>query len=177
MLLVNGLIVILVAAWSNAMLVERQSACSPLQLVFLAGTGEKGLGLAGEPLSTNLTAVVPGTTTYSVPYDTSAEYDSTITQGATMTVKYLTAQAARCPNQRFALGGYSKGAMVLHSTSLTSDVKKKIAAIVVFGDPYRSSSNTWPINSPVVNSTPRSGFTSAQNVASFCNSGDIMEGK
>ncbi|KAJ1306230.1 hypothetical protein OPQ81_010936 [Rhizoctonia solani] len=155
-------------------LTGRQTSCSTLQLVFLAGTNEEGLGLAGGPLSTNLTSAVPGTTTYSVPYDTSAEYGSTVTAGATMTVNYLTAQAASCPNQRFALGGYSKGAMVIHSISLSSTMKDKIAAIVVFGDPYRGLNNNWPIKSPVVNSNPRSGFTSSQNVASFCNGGDIV---
>ncbi|KAG8691034.1 hypothetical protein FRC11_007362, partial [Ceratobasidium sp. 423] len=153
---------------------ERQTSCSALQLVFLAGTNEEGLGLAGGPLSTNLTSAVPGTTTYSVPYDTSAEYIFTVSAGVNMTVEYITAQAARCPDQRFALGGYSKGAMVVHGMNLDSVHKTKVAAIVVFGDPYRGLSNDWPINSPVVNSDPRSGFTSSQNVASFCNGGDIV---
>ncbi|CAE6413733.1 unnamed protein product [Rhizoctonia solani] len=158
----------------------RQSqSCSKLQLVFLAGTNEEGLGLAGGPLSTSLQSAVSGTTNYSVPYDTRVEYGSTITAGATLVVNYLTAQAARCPNQVFALGGYSKGAMVIHSksqTSLSATLKAKVKAIVVFGDPYRSSSTAWPINSPVVNSSPRNGSTAAQNVASFCNSGDLFCG-
>ncbi|CUA77716.1 putative cutinase Mb2006c [Rhizoctonia solani] len=153
---------------------ERQTSCSALELVFLAGTNEEGLGLAGGPLSTDLASAVSGTTTYSVPYDTRAEYGSTVTAGATMTVDYITAQAARCPSQRFALGGYSKGAMVIHSMNLSSALKSKVDAIVVFGDPYRGINNNWPINSPALNSNPRSGFTSSQNVASFCNSGDIV---
>ncbi|QRW25500.1 cutinase [Rhizoctonia solani] len=165
---------LLLATSSNALPVEERQACSSLQLVFLAGTNEEGLGLAGGPLSTTLASAVSGTTTYSVPYDTRAEYGSTVTAGAKSTVDYITAQAARCPDQRFVLGGYSKGAMVIHSTSLSSALKSKVAAIVVFGDPYRSLNNNWPINSPVVNSNPRSGFTSSQNVASFCNSGDIV---
>ncbi|KAH7334941.1 cutinase [Rhizoctonia solani] len=176
MLLSGGLFGLLLLALSSSALPveERQTSCSSLQLVFLAGTNEEGLGLTGGPLSTNLTSTIPGTTTYSVPYDTRAEYGSTITAGAKMTVDYITAQAARCPNQRFALGGYSKGAMVIHSTSLSSALKAKVAAIVVFGDPYRGINNNWPINSPVLNSNPRSSFTSSQNVASFCNSGDIV---
>ncbi|QRV84269.1 cutinase [Ceratobasidium sp. AG-Ba] len=132
----------------------RQTSCSALQLVFLAGTNEEGLGLAGGPLSTVLASAVSGTTTYSVPYDTRAEYSSTITAGATLAVNYLTAQASRCPKQLFALGGYSKGAMVVHSTSLSTTLKNKIVGIVVFGDPYRGSSNSWPITSPVVDSAP-----------------------
>ncbi|CCO29333.1 Cutinase [Rhizoctonia solani AG-1 IB] len=176
MLLSKGFAALLlfVASSSALPVEERQTSCSALQLVFLAGTNEEGLGLAGGPLSTSLAAAVRGTTTYSVPYDTRAEYGSTVTAGAKMTVDYITAQAARCPNQRFALGGYSKGAMVVHSTSLSSALKSKVAAIVVFGDPYRGINNNWPINSPVVNSTPKSGSTSSQNVASYCNSGDIV---
>ncbi|CAE6471334.1 unnamed protein product [Rhizoctonia solani] len=153
---------------------ETRQSCSKLQLVFLAGTNEEGLGLAGGPLSTSLSSAVSGTTTYSVPYDTRAEYSSTIKAGATLVTNYITSQAARCPNQVFALGGYSKGAMVIHSTSLSSTLKAKVKAIVVFGDPYRRSSSAWPINSPVVNSNPRSGSTASQNVASFCNSGDLF---
>ncbi|CAE6473168.1 unnamed protein product [Rhizoctonia solani] len=149
---------------------ETRQSCSKLQLVFLAGTGEEGLGLAGGPLSTSLQSAVSGTTTYSVPYDTRAEYSSTITAGATLVVNYLSAQAARCPSQVFALGGYSKGAMAPRSPRL----KAKVKAIVVFGDPYRSSSDTWPINSPVVDASPRDGSTASQNVASFCNSGDLF---
>ncbi|KAG8730778.1 hypothetical protein FRC11_005840 [Ceratobasidium sp. 423] len=160
---------------------ETRQNCSKLQLIFLAGTSEEGLGLAGGPLSTSLQSAVSGTTTYSVPYDTKAEYSSTITAGATLVANYISAQAARCPSQVFALGGYSKGAMVIHRksnplyrTSLSSTLQAKVKAIVVFGDPYRSSSNTWPINSPVVDSSPRDGSTASQNVASFCNSGDLF---
>ncbi|CAE6374720.1 Cutinase OS=Monilinia fructicola GN=CUT1 PE=2 SV=1 [Rhizoctonia solani AG-1 IB] len=150
---------------------EARQSCTKAQLIFLAGTNEEGLGLAGGPLSTSLGS---GYTTYSVPYDTRAEYSSTITAGATLVANYISAQAARCPSQVFALGGYSKGAMVIHRTTLSSTLKAKVKAIVVFGDPYRSSSSAWPINSPVVNSAPRSGSTASQNVASFCNSGDLF---
>ncbi|CAE6446964.1 unnamed protein product [Rhizoctonia solani] len=176
MLLSTALLGLLFFASSSsaAPIDERQTSCSALQLVFLAGTNEEGLGLAGGPLSTALASAVTGTTTYSVPYDTSAEYGPTVTAGATMTVDYITAQAARCPSQRFALGGYSKGAMVVHSMSLSTTLKAKVVAVTVFGDPYRGISNSWPINSPVVNSDPRSGFINSQNVASFCNDGDIV---
>ncbi|KAG8776592.1 hypothetical protein FRC12_000826 [Ceratobasidium sp. 428] len=64
--------------------------------------------------------------------------------------------------------------MVVHGTSLSTVLKNKVVGIVVFGDPYRSSSNTWPITSPVVDSAPRDGSTTSQNVASFCNTGDLF---
>ncbi|KAG8707833.1 hypothetical protein FRC09_001581 [Ceratobasidium sp. 395] len=161
--ILTSLLFVVLAMAAPTELEARQTSCSALQLVFLAGTNESGLGLAGGPLSTSLKSAVSG-----------AEYGSTIKAGATLTTNYLVAQAARCPSQLFALGGYSKGAMVVHSTSLSTALKNKVVGIVVFGDPYRSSSNTWPVTSPVVDSAPRDGSTTSQNVASFCNAGDLF---
>ncbi|KAG8767958.1 hypothetical protein FRC20_005397, partial [Serendipita sp. 405] len=53
---------------------------------------------------------------YSVTYDTSAEYVVTVVAGATTTANYLATQSALCPNQRFVLSGHSKGALVVHGT-------------------------------------------------------------
>lgn len=132
------------------------------------------------------------TTAYAVPYDTSAEYVATVAAGATATANYLNSQASKCPNQRFVLSGYSKGALVIHSkqplqplfplsisitfklteTSLTSAVQSKVLNILVFGDPARDYNRPWPINSPSVDSAPGDGSTPSQNIASFCNTGD-----
>lgn len=133
------------------------------------------------------------TTAYAVPYDTRAEYFSTVAAGATLTANYIATQASRCPNQRFILSGYSKGALVIHrmyqshlfypllfpqtspiliGTSLTNATKSKVLSILVFGDPGRNSNSAWPINSPSVDLAPRDGSTPTQNIASFCNTGD-----
>ncbi|CAG7852960.1 SubName: Full=Uncharacterized protein {ECO:0000313/EMBL:CCA76187.1} [Serendipita indica DSM 11827] len=128
-------------------LTARQS-CSSLQLVHISGTTEVGLGTVGTPLAAALASAVPGTTTHSVTYDTSAEYVVTVAAGAAITASYITAQSARCPNQRFVLSGYSKGALVVHSTTLSSSLKAKVVAILV--------------------------FARAQNIASFCNTGDVF---
>ncbi|KAG9077227.1 hypothetical protein FRC06_009021 [Ceratobasidium sp. 370] len=152
----------------------RQSSCSALQLVHVAGTTEIGLGIVGTPLSTALASAVPGTTTKSITYDTSAEYVVTVAAGAATTQSYLASQAAACPNQRFVLTGYSKGALVLHSTTLASNLKSRVASILVFGDPARNIDSPWPINSPSVDLAPKDGSTSSQNIASFCNTGDLF---
>ncbi|CAE6434522.1 unnamed protein product [Rhizoctonia solani] len=155
-------------------LMTRQS-CSTVQLVHAAGTTESGLGLVGAPLARSLTSVIPGATSYAVPYSTVAEYFTTVQAGATMTAKYLAEQSARCPDQKFVLSGYSKGAMVMHSTQLDDKIKSKVISVLVFGDPQRRQTTaSWPISSPSVNSAPRSGNTGTQNVASFCNSGDMF---
>lgn len=49
-------------------------------------------------------------------------------------------QAEACPNQQFALSGYSQGAMVI-ATSLAdmpADVADRVAAVVLFGNPFRA---------------------------------------
>ncbi|QRV84366.1 cutinase [Ceratobasidium sp. AG-Ba] len=153
---------------------EVRQSCSSLQLVHVAGTTEIGLGIVGTPLAAALASAVPGTTTNSITYDTSAEYVVTVAAGAAITEGYLSLQSARCPNQRFVLSGYSKGALVLHSTSLSSSLKSKVLAVLVFGDPARNINSPWPINSPSVDLAPKDGSTSSQNVASFCNTGDLF---
>ncbi|CUA73236.1 putative cutinase Mb2006c [Rhizoctonia solani] len=157
----------------------RRADCSALHLVFAAGTGEEGLGLAGGPFSEALAAAIPGTTTYALPYNTSVEYDTTLVEAADSAQQYFADQVAACPDQKFVFGGYSKGAMVLHRTSLPSAIKSKQVALVVFGDPYlkyltAEFENTWPIDNPTVNLSPGNETVSGANIASFCNMGDII---
>ncbi|CUA77052.1 hypothetical protein RSOLAG22IIIB_12514 [Rhizoctonia solani] len=163
---------------SAAPIVGALTPCSDLHLVFLVGANErKRPGAVGGPLSTVLQALIPGTTTYTVPYNNNYELRKSVVHGADLAVSKIARQAAHCPEQRFAIGGYSKGALVIHKMNLPDDLKAKIVAIVAFGDPaYRIPvlGNAWPINSPVVNRNPRSGYIDSQNVATFCNRGDII---
>ncbi|KAG8713792.1 hypothetical protein FRC09_018330 [Ceratobasidium sp. 395] len=154
-------------------LTPRQASCTAQQLVFLAGTSESGLGSVGTALAKALGSSVSA---YPVPYDTRAEYVTTVAAGARTTEAYIAKQAAACPSQRFILGGYSKGALVVHQINLSSALKSKVASVNVFGDPAlkNGGSSAWPINSPSVDLTPKDGSTSSQNIASFCNSGDIF---
>ncbi|KAG8699434.1 hypothetical protein FRC12_012313 [Ceratobasidium sp. 428] len=154
-------------------LTSRQG-CSDLQLVCLPGTYESGFGIVCGPLRDNLASTIPGTTAYAVPYNTSPEYVVSVAGGARIAEQYITTQSAQCPNQRFVIGGYSKGAMVVHEMNLSTALKSKVLTVAVFGDPNRKTGGplSWPINSPLVDASPRDGSTLSQNVASFCNSGD-----
>ncbi|KAJ1306244.1 hypothetical protein OPQ81_010948 [Rhizoctonia solani] len=165
-----------VAIGAPVELEARQSqSCSSVQLVHASGTTEVGLGIVGAPLARALATAFPGATSYSVPYSTVAEYLVTVQAGSTMTVNYLKQQSAKCPDQKFVLSGYSKGAMVMHGATLDDSLKSKVMGVIVFGDPLRSSRTAaWPINSPSVNTSPRGGNTGSQNVASFCNNGDMF---
>ncbi|KAG8691033.1 hypothetical protein FRC11_007361 [Ceratobasidium sp. 423] len=145
---------------------EARQSCSALQLVHLSGTTEVGLGIVGTPLEAALAS--SGITTKSITYDTSAEYVVTVAAGAATTATYLAAQASACPNQRFILSGYSKG------LNLSSSLKSKVASILVFGDPARNINSPWPIDNPSVDLAPKDGSTNSQNIASFCNTGDLF---
>ncbi|EUC62580.1 cutinase [Rhizoctonia solani AG-3 Rhs1AP] len=147
--------------------------CASVQLVHAAGTTEMGLGSVGAPLASALASSIPGTTSYAVPYSTMPEYMATVQAGANMAAQYLASQSARCPNQRFILSGYSKGVMVMHNLRVNPAVRSKVVAVLGFGDPQRNMRSPWPIDSAVVNLNPRSG-NSGQNVASFCNAGDMF---
>ncbi|KAG9088886.1 hypothetical protein FRC07_012455 [Ceratobasidium sp. 392] len=155
-------------------LAPRRLSCSNLHLVCLVGTTEKEFGIVCGPLRDDLASAVPGTTAYAVPYNTDPEYGATVEEGARNTEKYIADQAAACPNQRFVLSGYSKGAMVIHQMNLAPALKNKVLSIAVFGDPTLKSGGSpfWPINQPSVDTSPRDGSAPTQNIASFCNQRD-----
>ncbi|KAK4704371.1 hypothetical protein P7C70_g1848, partial [Phenoliferia sp. Uapishka_3] len=92
-----------------------------------------------------------------------------------------------CPDTRFFLGGYSKGAMLVHhSASKFSEAQKQaVLGIAVFGDPdaspkgvgaFQGLSNSWPMENPVHVSvgltTLGTMATPGANVFSACQPGD-----
>jgi cutinase len=52
-------------------------------------------------------------------------------------VNRIKSQSAACPNQKFALIGYSQGASLMHNAApkIPADLYPKIVALVMFGDP------------------------------------------
>jgi cutinase len=57
-------------------------------------------------------------------------------QGADDIVKRLKQKDTECPNQKFALVGYSQGAMATHTamSQLPAKIQDKILAVVMYGD-------------------------------------------
>ncbi|KAI5803921.1 cutinase [Geopyxis carbonaria] len=136
-------------------------ACAPLELLFARGTTEaQGLGLVGTPLAKALSSLVSGATSYAVVYPASADFVGSPPQGASDALKHMQETAASCPDTKFALGGYSQGAMVVHDVNVSAELKAKVVAVAVFGDPYRTlTSAGWPTSS-------------TDNVYSTCAEGD-----
>lgn len=139
----------------------RDTACSPLELVFARGTTEmQGLGIVGTPLASDLAKGVSGATSYAVVYPADEDFVGSPMQGATDAENHIKSRAAACPDMKFALAGYSQGAMVVHDVKLSSDLQAKVVAVAVFGDPYRTLNMAFPVP----------GGTS--NVYSACATGD-----
>ncbi|TRM65039.1 cutinase [Schizophyllum amplum] len=144
--------------------------CASVYLIHAAGTSEDGLGAVGEPLAGNLTAVLPSFASVGLDYDTSAEYVATVAEGAQTMGDLIGNLSSTCPEQKFILSGYSKGAMVVHATDLSDELKGHVCGISVFGDPDDAKglaavfglADVWPILNPVI----------GVNVAPFCNDGD-----
>ncbi|QRW25328.1 cutinase [Rhizoctonia solani] len=158
-------------------------------MVFLAGTNEEGLGLAGKPsplLSVLVSRPTPFLTTpgpstaLPLPRVPLSSPTTFLLKLPSAPVRSLFLEDTPRVPWSFTVRLFPLFSPTLAKILETkryfapSTLKAKVKAIVVFGDPYRSSSSTWPINSPVVDSAPRDGSTASQNVASFCNSGDLF---
>ncbi|KIY70994.1 carbohydrate esterase family 5 protein [Cylindrobasidium torrendii FP15055 ss-10] len=149
--------------------IERRQDCALVLLVHAAGTSEEGFGAVGKPLDEGLATVFSSYTSQALNYSTSVEYFITVTEGAKTLATLLTSQSTSCPDQKFILSGYSKGAMVIHNTNLTSTVQSSVCGIAVFGDPDDKAglggilglADKWPIDN-------------SSSVISFCNDNDIV---
>lgn len=115
--------------------------CKVYQIVAARGTDEPQ---SGSPTYANLIKIVesgvPGGSNMEISYNADMEYFISPRQGADAGTTYLTNQAAQCPNQVYVLVGYSKGAMVI--TKLLAKLpipSNKIAAVVLFGNPYHKA--------------------------------------
>jgi len=126
----------------------KPSGCSEFEILVARGTSEPGpFGLiVGDALVRSVRSQVTGSRGYAVQYPADAEAKSVPT-GVEDVVNRLTKQSTACPNQKFALVGYSQGAMVMHSAApkIPESVLPKILALVMFGDPaLRRGAATFP---------------------------------
>jgi hypothetical protein len=103
------------------------------------GTGEPlnptfGI-IIGDPLWKAVKKLIPDATGYSVDYPASAAPCSG-ELGAQGVINHLKVQSSQCPDQKYALVGYSQGAGVIHQAMKRIDASlyPKIVALVMFGD-------------------------------------------
>lgn len=112
-----------------------RGGCPPLYLIFARGTTEiQGtFGIVGRPLCTGLQQQIPGTQCYDTVYSSDMDYFMSPSQGAQTASGYMASVSSRCASTKFVLGGYSKGAMVVHLIKQANNV----VGAVTFGDPYK----------------------------------------
>ncbi|KAF2670610.1 alpha/beta-hydrolase [Microthyrium microscopicum] len=124
--------------------------CSDFEVIIARGTSEpnsktngKFGSIVGDPIMANLTAIMPNTRGYPVQYPASSNAVADTTTGRIDVINRLTKQSAACPNQKFALIGYSLGAAVIHAAGakLPKELIPKVLAVVLYGDPMMVSSS------------------------------------
>ena len=130
------------------------AACPDVEVVFARGTFEPaGVGDTGQAFVDALSSRLGGKSmeVYPVNYPASLDF-ATAADGVIDTSNRIRDVAARCPNTKMVLGGYSQGAAVVAYTTedavpngfnlpegitgpMSADVAKHVAAVVLFGKP------------------------------------------
>src|SRR3954470_21821102 len=128
--------------------------CPDVEVVFARGTFEPaGVGGTGQAFVDALSTRLGGKSMEVYPFNYPASLDfATAADGVIDTTNKIRDLAARCPNTKMVLGGYSQGAAVVaYSTEdaipngftlpqgitgpMAPDVAKHVAAVVLFGKP------------------------------------------
>lgn len=65
------------------------------------------------------------------------EYKASVEKGVSNLIELLSTESAKCPDQKYILGGYSQGAHVIGDAldKLGDNILSKIAYVALFGDP------------------------------------------
>jgi hypothetical protein len=118
--------------------------CEPCLKYYLLTIAARGTGeplnpkfgiIIGDPLWKAVKKLVPDASAYSVNYPASVAPCSG-ELGSQDVINYLKAQSSKCPDQKYALAGYSQGAGVIHQAmkKIDATLYPKIVALVMFGD-------------------------------------------
>jgi len=112
------------------------SGCAKFEIIVARGTSEPGdLGMTlGDPLVARITSALPGANVRGYP----VQYPASIAGldvGVADVQKRLEQQAKDCPDEKFALAGYSQGGRVvtLATAKLSPDLAQKVVAVVLYG--------------------------------------------
>lgn len=150
--------------------------CTDIEVVFARGTDEPaGIGAVGQALVDAMRPMVKGKSigTYGVQYPASYDFME-VAAGATDASKRVQSTAAKCPNTRIVLGGYSQGAAVIdviatspiagfgYTAPLTKAILPHVAAVAVFGNPSAK------LGQPLTKMSPDFG----SRTADLCNTND-----
>ena len=121
--------------------------CPDVEIVFARGTTEPpGVGGIGQAFVDLLRSQLGGRSVgvYAVDYPASRDFDVSTPAGANDASTHIQSMAAKCPNTRMVLGGYSQGAGVidLSTTAMPPQVADHVAAAALFGAPKSAFADT-----------------------------------
>jgi cutinase len=157
--------------------------CAPVEVIAARGTGELPTGSFIMGGLTNGIARQVGGSVYQVNYPASVDYVNGPNQGAADALNHLKAKAAACPQQKYVLNGYSEGAMVMTvlMQRLPADLQPRVAAVVLYGNPYYKSSSPAAAGSAKGTANgimPLAGIPAgfAARTKDFCATGDPVCG-
>ncbi|KAK0547895.1 hypothetical protein OC846_001155 [Tilletia horrida] len=138
---------ILGAAASNASPLERR-ACPTYEIIVARGTGDpQGSSNGFTGMLTQALAALPGSARYDVNYPASFDFYNSIQAGVSDLRTHLFNGVTFCPNQKYALIGYSQGAEVMNNylqnvnSTSNSNIYSRIKAVVYIGNPSKSAYN------------------------------------
>lgn len=131
---------------SSATDITSNTGCTELTVIFARGTSEGGnIGsIAGPPMFKQLLSDLGASSLtlqgVDYPADAAGNANCGAAGGADMASK-ANAILSRCPNTKLALSGYSQGACVVHNAVQSQGLAaSKVAAVVLFGDPFNGQS-------------------------------------
>jgi len=112
------------------------TGCAKLEIIVARGTSESGdLGMiVGDPLVARIKRDMPGENVRGYPVQYPAAR-SGVEVGIADVQKRLEQQAKDCPDEKFALAGYSQGGRVVTQAiaKLSPDLAQKVIAVLLYG--------------------------------------------
>jgi cutinase len=158
-------------------------SCAPVEVIAARGTGELQSGSIIMGGLSNGIAQQTGGRVYHVVYPASVDYLNGPGQGAADALAHIRATAAACPSTKFVLNGYSEGAMVVVTLmgQLPADLGAKVAAAVLYGNPYfkaNTAASAGTAKSTGTGLVPIMGIPAGYVARSidFCDTGDPICG-
>ncbi|THV05718.1 carbohydrate esterase family 5 protein, partial [Dendrothele bispora CBS 962.96] len=130
-----------------APVIEARQSCADVIVVYARGTGQSGT--IGDPQSVGALlqadlASALGSRSLSFrgvdyPASIAGFLEGGDPQGSQDMATDLTSAANSCPNSKIVSAGYSQGGQLVHNSAamLSTAVKNRISAVVIFGDPKR----------------------------------------
>ncbi|CAG8399092.1 unnamed protein product [Penicillium salamii] len=126
---------------------EEVIKCSSYKLIDARGTSEpQGVSMMFYPMIQNILANISDGV--SLPVEYPAGSDQNTTTGEAFVLNMINEGLENCPNQKYALFGYSQGASLILRVleQLNHRALRKIQSVILFGNPYRMPGKLSSVN-------------------------------